>query len=253
MSEPTLSIRNLSFSYRPGQPVLSDVNLDVFARDFASVVGPNGGGKTTLLRLMLGLLRPDTGSIRVFGGAPRAARARVSYVPQHARFDARFPAHALDVVLLGRLGKTRAFGGYRRADRDAAHRALEEVGMLALAHRPFASLSGGQLQRVLIARALCSEPDLLLLDEPTASLDPTVERELYELLTVLNQRLTLLLVSHDLGFVSQYVKSVICVNRRVVMHPTTELTGEMVREIYGSEVSMVRHDHHHVCGTGDDA
>ncbi|MBE7559762.1 ABC transporter ATP-binding protein [bacterium] len=237
-----IEVRQVSFSYGPHR-VLEDVNLSVPQGDFACLVGPNGGGKTTLLKLLLGLLEPDAGSIRVLGRSPREARRRIGYMPQHARLDPLFPATVLDVVLMGRLGAGRTLGGYSRRDYHLAREALHQVALADLAHRSFAALSGGQQQRVLIARALAGQPDILMLDEPTSSLDMSVEQELYDLLQRLNQRLTILLVSHDLGFVSQFVKTVICVNRRVVAHPTSSLSGEMINQLYGAAMHMVRHDH----------
>jgi zinc transport system ATP-binding protein len=239
---PVISLRNVSFAYDGGL-VLEAVTLEIGPRDFVSVVGPNGGGKTTLLKLVLGLLEPARGQVRVFGLPPREACGRIGYMPQHAQMDPWFPATVADVVLMGRLGRAKTLGPYRRPEREAARRALEEVGLFDLRNRPFAALSGGQRQRTLIARALAAEPEILLLDEPTASLDVHMEGELYELLRRLNERLTVVIVSHDLGFVSQFVKSVVCVKRTVVIHPTSEITGEIIREIYGADVHMVRHDH----------
>lgn len=238
-----IELRNVCFAYG-AQPVLQDVSLTVQAGDFASVVGPNGGGKTTLLKLVLGLLEPDSGVVRVFGRAPREVRRRIGYMPQHARLDPQFPVTVLDVVLLGRLGAGLRLGPFRPADRLAALEALREVDMQDLRHRRFAALSGGQRQRVLIARALAGQPDLLLLDEPTSNLDPHVEGEFYELLRRLNDRMTILVVSHDLGFVSQLVRTVICVNRSVQAHPTGELTGDAVSRMYAHDVRMVMHDRH---------
>lgn len=242
MNAPAVEVQGLSFSYGPHR-VLEDVNLNLAPGDFACIVGPNGGGKTTLLKLLLGLLEPERGLVRVLGTTPRQARRALGYMPQHAQLDPQFPATVLDVALLGRLGRSRALGPFTRQDRELAREALAQVEMDALAGRSFSALSGGQRQRVLLARALTSQPDLLLLDEPTSSLDMNVEEELYQLLTRLNQRLTILLVTHDLGFVSRFVKTVVCVNRRVVVHPTSRLSGEMINEIYGSTMHMVRHDH----------
>jgi len=241
--EPVIAIERMSFAYEPGRPVLADVDLVVHERDFVCLVGPNGGGKTTLIRLMLGLLRPTRGSIRVFGRSPQEARLRVGYMPQHAHLDPRFPVNVMDVVLMGRLGTGRRFGPYRSVDKAAAIEAMRRVGVDDLRGRSFSSLSGGQRQRVLIARALACGPDLLLLDEPTANLDPHVEGEFCGLLRELNRRLTIVLVSHDVGFVSEFVKTVVCVNRQVVTHPTSELSGRMISEVYGYDVRMVRHDH----------
>jgi zinc transport system ATP-binding protein len=236
-----IKLENVSFSY-DGLLVLQDVNLTVGERDFLAIVGPNAGGKTTLLKLVLGLLKPTSGTVQVFGHNPEKDRVHVGYMPQHASLDLLFPVSVLDVVLMGRLGNRNRLGFYRKEDRDAAVEALQRVEMEEIRNRPFSALSGGQQQRVLIARALASNPRLLLLDEPTANIDVAVETELFEILHELNDAITIVLVTHDLGFVSCYVKNVACVNRRVVVHPTSEITGEMINEIYGSHVHMVRHD-----------
>jgi len=232
---------HVSFSY-DGYPVLEGVNITVHEKDYLSIVGPNAGGKTTMMKLILGLIRPTKGSVRVFGESPVKARPRMGYMPQHASLDSLFPVSVMDVVMMGRLGSGMKLGFYTRKDRQAAQEALEMVELGDVGHKPFSDLSGGQSQRVLIARALVSQPELLLLDEPTSNVDIAVETELYELLNTLNQEMTIVLVTHDLGFVSRYVKQVACVNRRVLLHPTHDITGEMINEIYGSDVFMVRHD-----------
>jgi zinc transport system ATP-binding protein len=263
-------MRNVTFSYGR-EPVLDDVDLSVEPREAVCVVGPNGGGKTTLVKLILGLLAPQQGEVRVFGETPERARLRVGYMPQHVHHDPQFPVTAMDIVLMGRLGQegnaavpavsggqdARApatpTGGWRAflgnltgwrsgSDRRAASDALARVGVSDLAGRPYASLSGGQRQRVLIARALSCNPDLLLMDEPTSNVDTLIEGQLLDLLRELNQRMTIVMVSHDLGFVSELVDHVICVNRRVVVHPTSEMTGDAIRDIYGGEVRRVHHN-----------
>ncbi len=235
-------VKDVSFGY-DAHPVLTDVTLTIDDGDFVSVVGPNGGGKTTLIKLMLGLLRPQTGTIQVLGGVPEKARTRVGYVPQYFQFDTRFPVRVIDVVLMGRLDRHPLWGHYRRIDREAAFDALAHVGLHDKRDDPFNSLSGGQRQRALIARALASQPKLFFLDEPTSNVDPAVQDELYALLCDLNKRLTILVVSHDIGFVSSFVKRVVCVNRTVQVHPTAELTGHTIAELYGSDMTLVRHDH----------
>ncbi len=242
-----IRITGLWFSY-DGHPVLEDVNLSIPQGDFVSVVGPNGGGKTTLLKLMLGLLRPSRGEVRVFGATPEEARHRIGYMPQYTQLDPQFPATVMDVALMGRLGHGRSFGRYSRKDKEIVNEALDQVGLSDVHKKAFSSISGGQRQRLFIARAMACEPDLLLLDEPTANLDMVMEGDLYELLQALNKRLTVVMVSHDLGFVSEVVKSVVCVKRKVLMHPTAEITGEVINEIYGSPMRIVRHNSEGTCG-----
>ncbi|MDX2111851.1 MAG: ATP-binding cassette domain-containing protein [Verrucomicrobiota bacterium] len=238
---PVIELREVSFAYGD-QLILENVSLAIGARESVCLVGPNGGGKTTLLKLILGLLAPKTGTIEVLGQTPTQARRRVGYMPQTLPFDPLFPISALDVVLMGRLDHVR-WGFYSRADRVKALAYLDEVGLADQASHRFATMSGGQRQRVLIARALAAEPELLLLDEPTAMIDAAAEDQLLEKLRLLHERMTLVLVSHDLGFVSQLVQTVICVNRTVAIHPTSKLGGEVIREIYGTDLLMVRHDH----------
>jgi zinc transport system ATP-binding protein len=243
MTAPVITIRGLDFSYDGRNNVLENVNVTVEELDFASVIGPNGGGKTTLLKLILGLLQPTAGSIEVLGTSPRRARPSIGYMPQYATMDASFPARVGDVVLMGRLRPSRAMGPFSRPDREAAETALDRVGLSGLERRSFSELSGGQRQRVLLARALACEPELLLLDEPASGLDQKVELDFFELLRELNRTTTLLLVSHDLGFVQSFVRSVICVHRTVDVHPTASLDGTTISQLYGGEVRAVRHDH----------
>ena len=238
--KPVVEVSQVDFAY-DGPRVLEDISLTVQEGDFLGVVGPNGSGKTTLLKIILGLLHPLQGRVRVFGQTPERARHLVSYVPQHADLDASFPISVTDVVLIGRLGKAPVLGRYGKRDRQAAEEAMIEAEIEALRHRRFGTLSGGQKQRVLMARALAAKPELLLLDEPTASIDGRVEQDIYELLKKLNEKVTIILVSHDLGFISAYVNHVACVNRRLVCNPTRHIPGDVIEACYGGPVHMLKH------------
>lgn len=237
-----IAVEKLSFSYS-GEPVLIDVNFTVEERDYITVVGPNGGGKTTLVKLLLGILKPQQGIIRVFGARPETVRRQIGYVPQQYQFDLKFPVRVLDVVLMGRLCGISCVGRYSREDYDIANEALKRVDIAALANRSFSELSGGQRQRVLIARALASQPRLIILDEPTAHIDSEAEKELIDNLREINKEVTVFMVTHDVTFVSSFIKSVLCVNRKVMVHPTREIPQGMTIELYGGDVRYVRHDH----------
>jgi zinc transport system ATP-binding protein len=238
---PVIECDQVSFSY--GEvPILTNVSFVVQRLDAVALVGPNGGGKSTLLKLILGLLTPQSGTVKVLGVPPYQARPKIGYMPQYLQYDTSFPVSVMDVVLMGRAGSV-GLGRYSAEDRRVALQAMAELAVDSLAPRPFNSLSGGQRQRILIARALACEPEILLLDEPTANVDPGVEVQFFEILKRLANRVTVLTVSHDLGFVSQLVSRVFCVNRQVKIHPTSELTGEIIHEMYGGDVRMVRHDH----------
>lgn len=229
---PVFSMRAVSFRYPSSVVVLEGVDLDLFGNDFLGLVGPNGGGKTTLLRLLLGLLEPNRGTIEVFGTSPLEVRSRIGYVPQHARVDLGVPAEVLDIVLMGRLSRSSWGPRFGREHLDAAWQALAMTGSESLARRRFGELSGGQRQRILIARALAAEAELLLLDEPTMGVDFHRERELRDLLHRLNERLPIVLVSHDLTLVSSHLKRAAWVNRHVVSYPASELTPELIETIY---------------------
>jgi len=238
---PIVEFRNVTFGYGRNTAV-DDVSFDILSDDFLAIVGPNGGGKTTLLKLMLGILRPSAGSIAVFGLPPREARTRIGYVPQRSEFDNNFPATVEEIVLTGRLGKSAIGRRYSEADREAARQAMEELDLLRLAHREIGALSGGERQRTLVARALSTHPDMLVLDEPTSSVDSRIEKSFYELLQRLHARIPIVLVSHDLGFVSAYVTRVACINRRLVVNPVGELHAHDLEALYEGPVRMWSHN-----------
>ncbi|MBK1717755.1 metal ABC transporter ATP-binding protein [Thiocystis violacea] len=239
---PVIRVEDVGFSYGDAL-VLEHVDLAIEPGEFVGLVGPNAGGKSTLLKLILGLLEPQTGRIRVLDQAPRQAARRIGYVPQFPSFPRDFPIHVEDVVAMGRLGIGPRFGWYRAADRQAARRALDEVAASDLARRPIGKLSGGQLQRVLLARALVGEPRILILDEPTANIDQRAEDDVFDLLAELNRRLTILLVSHDIAFISEYVSRVACLNRTLTCHGTTAIDGDTIQRLYGGHVRQVAHRH----------
>ncbi|HKJ94118.1 MAG TPA: ABC transporter ATP-binding protein, partial [Gammaproteobacteria bacterium] len=223
---------------------VEDVDLTVPPGEFLGLVGPNGGGKSTLLKVILGLVEPASGRVRLFGDTPGRARRRVGYVPQYAAFRRDFPISVNEVVLTGRLGRTRARVGYDRTDRAVVSDCLDAVEAGDLAGERVGALSGGQFQRVLIARALAGEPELLILDEPTANIDPRVEKDLFELLREFNRRMTIIVVTHDIGFVSEYVNRVACLNSTLICHTAESLSPEVLERLYGRPMRAVDHRTH---------
>jgi zinc transport system ATP-binding protein len=211
--------------------------------EFLALIGPNGGGKSTVVKLALGLLEPTQGRVSVLGLSPRRAASRVGYVPQFSRFPRDFPISVRETVLHGRLGRRAWWLPLNRQDRQAADDALAQTDALDLAARPIASLSGGQLQRVLLARALATEPEILLLDEPSAHVDTQSERNLFDRLAAFGQRMTIVVVSHDVGLVSRYVSNVACLNHMLLCHTTVPLQPGMLEQLYGAPVRLVDHVH----------
>ncbi len=231
MENSIIQIQNVWFAYN-GKTVLQDVSLNIQPGDFIAMIGPNGGGKTTLLKLMLGLLRPDQGSIKVLGGPTEKASHHIGYVPQDVHINRSFPITAIDVVLMGKLRPGKRWALSPAQDRREALDALDRMEITDCANSKIDALSGGQRQRVFIARALVAQPEILLLDEPTASIDARGQAEFYRLLKALNKDITILVVSHDLVAISTHVKSVACVNKRLHYHNQAEITGEMLEEMY---------------------
>lgn len=258
MDEPVISLDNVWF-FRNGRPVLENISFSIEKGDFTALIGPNGGGKTTLIRLMAGLLKPNQGEVRILGKPPRSVATRLGYVPQDAGINSgdreRFPIAVLDVVLMGRLKAFRRFPRYSARDKAAARKALEQVEMWDGCKRHIGELSGGQRQRVMIARALATEPDILLLDEPTAGVDTRHQAEFYDILKDINQSVTIVIVCHELMMINSYVKSVACVNRSVHYHGHAEVTQEMI-DMHQCPVELVAHGlphrvlKHHVNGNG---
>ncbi len=234
-----IEFKGVDFSYTV-RKVLENVTFSIEEGDFVSIIGPNGGGKTTLAKLTLGLLTPASGEITVFNHKPVQSRALIGYVPQYSLFDPRFPVSVKEVVLMGTMENTKFF--FSKQDRKSALEVIEEVGLTSVMNNSFSQLSGGQRQRVLIARALISKPRILLMDEPTASVDAAIEEKISTLLGHLKKELTVILITHDLGFVSNLVTKVICVNRKVNIHPAASITKEHIENLYSESMRVVRHD-----------
>jgi len=247
---PVVELQNITFRY-PGSeatpPVLEDVSLTVEVDDYLGLVGPNGGGKTTLLKIMLGLLKPDRGKVTIFGHPPAEVRHRIGYVPQHAEVDTSIPATVLDIVLTGRLGRTSWGMRFGREHVGICLHSLAQTGVENLARHSLGELSGGQRQRVLIARALASEAEILLLDEPTAGVDAPSERSFHELLMRLSGHLPIVVVSHDISFVSSHLKTIACLNRRMVCHGASEMTAPLIPRAYADPDAVVRLEHSDDC------
>lgn len=223
---------DVSYAYED-KSVLNNISFNVYDRDIITVVGPNGGGKTTLLKLILGLLKPDSGTININGKRP-------GYVPQFSHFDSKFPITVHDVILSGRLSS--GWGFYSKSDKKAAEKAIADMRLESVGKSPFSALSGGQRQRVLIARALAGDPEILLLDEPTANVDASVGSYLSEILIELNRQLTIMLVTHDMGFVHNLTGRVFCVNQGLHEHPLESVEGEEPLGEYQKGMKLVRHD-----------
>ncbi|MCF8144011.1 MAG: ABC transporter ATP-binding protein [Deltaproteobacteria bacterium] len=240
MNVPAIDMKRVWFSYDK-TPILKDVSLTLKQGDFLAILGPNGGGKTTLLKLLLGLLRPDSGEIKVLGESPPDAKYRVGYVPQNTDFNTTFPISVMDVAMMGRLSRSRIGRRYSRDDRSKVEAALKHTGIWDYRHALIGSLSGGQRQRVFIARALATDPEILFLDEPTASVDPDFETDLFEFLRELNRKVTIVTITHDVGVISRHIKSVACVNRTLMFHEEGKITPEMLDMAYHCPVDLIAH------------
>ncbi|MGM0517143.1 MAG: metal ABC transporter ATP-binding protein [Pseudomonadota bacterium] len=245
-----IEVSNLAFGF-DREPVLESVDFRIREGAFTVIVGPNGGGKTTLLHLILGLYQPDRGRVRIFGDKPGRHPERIGYVPQHGNLAPGFPATVEQVVLMGLPHGRRHGPGFWRDERDRADEAMRRAGISELAQRSYGALSGGQRQRVLIARALITEPELLLLDEPFSNIDPYGRACIHETLEDLGAGLTRVMVSHDLGITRQSVTQVLAVNRLVLSGEGPQVTDEMLELMYGRHGEQCPMHEHLMVGYGE--
>jgi zinc transport system ATP-binding protein len=231
-SEPVIKLEGVKFSY-DHLTVVEDASFSIYEKDYVAVIGPNGGGKSTLIKIILGLLKPDEGSVALLGGDCKKQCVNVGYVPQHFDFDFDFPMTVMDVVLMGRLGHAKPGQSFSDHDKEICLKSLEQVGMKESADSQIDKLSGGQRQRVLIARALSTQPKILVLDEPTSGIDVRWQEKFHELIEELNKDLTVLIISHHLDIICSHVNRVLFVNREVHMHDDLKEAVGHIGELYG--------------------
>jgi zinc transport system ATP-binding protein len=234
MDRPLVQIRNLDAAYH-GKVVLSKVSLSIMEHDFIGIIGPNGGGKTTLLKVMMGLMKPLKGTVEY-----AIDRSEIGYLPQGSQLDERFPITVKEVVASGLEHRMRPGGKSRSSQRQQLERILQKVGLGDLQSRSIGELSGGELQRTMLARAIVSSPRLLVLDEPDTYVDNRFEMELYALLKELNESMAILLVSHDIGIISPYIKTIACVNRDLYYHTSNEISEEQLK-VYNCPIEIITH------------
>jgi zinc transport system ATP-binding protein len=236
-----IELKNISAGY-DNDIIIENINCNIYDGDFFGIIGPNGGGKSTLLKIILGLLNPTKGTIKIYGQDPKIGRKNIGYVPQHSEYDKHYPISVFDVVLMGRRSIRGLHPTYSSDDKKATMKALEKVNMEEYKKRHISELSGGQRQRVFIARALVSNPKILLLDEPTASIDKDLQINFYNLLKELNKNVTIVLVTHDIGVISSYVNRVACLNRFMFTHDDEKMiTKEMLEKTYSCPVDLIAH------------
>lgn len=242
MNNVVIDIDNVSFNYG-AVPVLEDISLKIHADEFIGIIGPNASGKSTLLKLVLGLLEPDKGTIKKFNLDCQHHRNHIGYVPQHVSFPRDFPVTVTEVVMMGHVASSSRFIRFNKNEIISAKQAMHALEIEEIAKRQIGSLSGGQLQRVLIARALVCQPNILILDEPTSNVDMRVEEDIFSLLKNYSEHMTIIVVSHDIAFISGYVDRVACLNRTLVCHDTESISGKMIEELYDAPVKMIHHNH----------
>ena len=239
---PIIEIKNLSAGY-DGRTVLRDVNLTIYERDFLGVIGPNGGGKTTLIKCILGLLKPFGGEILFHSQLPSSGKGQLSmgYLPQYNSIDRKFPITVEEVILSGLSSQKPLASRFTAAHREKARSVIARMGLEGMEDRAIGALSGGQLQRALLGRAIISDPEVVILDEPSTYIDKRFEARLYELLAEINRECAIILVSHDIGTVLQQVKSIACVNETLDYHPDTGVTEEWLERNFHCPIELLGH------------
>ncbi len=242
MKETIIQLSDISAAY-DDKKVLNGVNLSVYERDFLGIIGPNGGGKTTLIKLILGLLKPTSGNIRFFKEGREVPEITMGYLPQYNSIDKKFPISIYEVVLSGLSKEKSLFSKYTPEQHEQVRRIIARMGLEGMEHRAIGELSGGQLQRALLGRALVSNPEVVILDEPNTYIDKRFEAKLYSLLEEINRERAIILVSHDIGTVLKNVKTIACVNETLDYHPDTEVPTEWLEEHFGCPIEMLGHGH----------
>lgn len=247
---PIFDVKNLNFQVR-GQKILSDISLEIFHAEYVAIIGPNGGGKTTLIRMLLGLEKPSNGNIKLFGKKIKNFKEwnKIGFVPQHASHaDQNFPATALDIVKMGRVSKRNFFSTESKEDQEAVHDAMSKMDILDLKTRMVGTLSGGQRQRVMIARALASNPEILILDEPNTGVDIVSQKNFYTLLRKLNtqEKITIVFITHDIGVIADDIGRLFTINQKATIcnNPKEALSCQDMSELYGMPAHLV-HNHKH--------
>lgn len=240
MKTPILQMTGISAAY-DNKTVLENINLTVFERDFLGVIGPNGGGKTTLIKVMLGLLKPAAGKVTFYQEGKEVPEISMGYLPQYNSIDKKFPISVYEVVLSGLNRQKSLFRSFSPAQHELVKQVIARMGLEGLEKRAIGQLSGGQLQRALLGRALVSNPQVLILDEPNTYIDKRFEAKLYSLLEEINRERAIVLVSHDIGTVLQNVKSIACVNGTLDYHPDTEVPAEWLEEHFGCPIELLGH------------
>lgn len=241
MPQPIIEIKNLSAGY-DGKAVIHDINLTIYDRDFLGVIGPNGGGKTTLIKCILGLLKPMSGEIIYHQSSlNRKSSLSVGYLPQYSSIDRKFPISVEEVILSGLNVEKSLISRFSKEQHEKVKTVVQRMGLDGLEKRSIGQLSGGQLQRALLGRAIISDPSVVILDEPSTYIDKQFEARLYQLLTEINKECAIVLVSHDIGTVLQQVKSIACVNETLDYHPGSEVTGEWLEKKFHCPIELLGH------------